>query len=119
MNAERDVALVVLEGAGLLVVGGEEHALTAGALAIVPRGASRSIVAGPEGLRCLTVHRRRGGLGVTDFRRNPGVGLQSDTSVRREDARHSVRLKSDTTRPHATAQDATASSTASGMSKFA
>ena len=70
VNAERDVALVVLAGAGLLVVDGEEHALTAGALAIVPRGASRSIVAGPEGLRCLTVHRRRGGLGVTDFRRS-------------------------------------------------
>ncbi len=68
VNAERDVALVVLAGAGLLVLGGEKHALTAGALTIVPRGASRSIVAGPEGLRCLTVHRRRGGLGVTDFR---------------------------------------------------
>ena len=53
---------------GCSCVGGEKHALTAGALAIVPRGASRSIVAGPEGLRCLTVHRRRGGLGVTDFR---------------------------------------------------
>ena len=80
VNAERDVALVVLEGAGLLVVGREQHALTAGVLAIVPRGASRSIVAGTEGLRCLTVHRRRGGLGVTDSRRNPGVGLQSDPS---------------------------------------
>jgi mannose-6-phosphate isomerase-like protein (cupin superfamily) len=81
VNAERDVALVVLEGAGLLVVGGERHTLTAGALAIVPRGASRSIVAGPEGLRCLTVHRRRGGLAIRGFRSGPGVGLQSDTSA--------------------------------------
>ena len=80
VNAERDVALIVLEGAGLLVVGGEEHTLGAGALAIVPRGASRSIVAGPEGLRCLTVHRRRGGLAIRGFR-NAGVGLQSDTSA--------------------------------------
>ena len=89
VNAERDVALVVLEGAGLLVVGGEQHTLTAGALAIVPRGASRSIVAGPEGLRCLTVHRRRGGLGVTDLRRNAGVGLQSDTTT---GARHATQV---------------------------
>jgi mannose-6-phosphate isomerase-like protein (cupin superfamily) len=88
VNAERDVALVVLEGAGLLVVGGENHSLTAGGLAIVPRGARRSIVAGPEGLRCLTVHRRRGGLGMTDFTRNPGFGPQSDTSP---DARRTKR----------------------------
>jgi len=44
----------------------------------VPRGAARSIVAGQDGLRCLTVHRRRGGLGLTDFRAT-GVGLQADT----------------------------------------
>jgi uncharacterized cupin superfamily protein len=112
------VALVVLEGAGLLVVGGEEHTLSAGALAIVPRGARRSMVAGPKGLRCLTVHRRRGGLEVTDFRRNPGVGLRSDTSP---DAGRTPQA-SDSSRTSAappTAQDATASSTASGMSKFA
>ena len=64
VNEERDVALVVLEGAGLLVVDGAEHTLTAGALVIVPRGTRRSLVAGAEGLRCLTVHRRRGGLGI-------------------------------------------------------
>jgi quercetin dioxygenase-like cupin family protein len=68
VNEERDVALVALEGSGLLVVDGDEHALAAGTLAIVPRGANRSVVAGPDGLRCLTVHRRRGGLGLGDFR---------------------------------------------------
>ena len=67
-NEERDVALVVLEGSGLLVVDEEEHVLAAGTLAIVPRGATRSVAAGPDGLRCLTVHRRRGGLGLGDFR---------------------------------------------------
>ena len=113
VNAERDVALVVLEGAGLLVVDGEEHTLTAGALAIVPRGARRSIVAGAEGLRCLTVHRRRGGLGVTDFEN------RSRRRARRKTHDTGVRVKSDTHAPHTTAQDATASSTASGMSKFA
>src|SRR6185295_1126049 len=32
----------------------------------------------PEGLRCLTVHRRRGGLALIDFR-GPGVGLRPGT----------------------------------------
>jgi mannose-6-phosphate isomerase-like protein (cupin superfamily) len=68
VNAERDVAVVALAGSGTLTVDGTEHPLRAGALAIVPRGATRSIVAGQNGLRCLTVHRRRGGLGVGDFR---------------------------------------------------
>ena len=65
VNGERDVALVALAGAGTLVVDGHEHRLTEGTLAIVPRGASRSVVAGPDGLRCLSLHRRRGGLEIT------------------------------------------------------
>jgi len=68
VNAERDVAVVALAGSGMLTVDGAEHPLAAGALAIVPRGVARSVVAGPDGLRCLTVHRRRGGLGLGDFR---------------------------------------------------
>ncbi len=64
VNAERDVALLVLEGAGTLVVDGGEHPLRAGTFAIVPAGSTRGVVAGPEGLRCLTVHRRRGGLQI-------------------------------------------------------
>jgi len=68
VNAERDVAVVALAGSGTLVVDGTGHQLAAGSLAVVPRGAARSIVAGADGLRCLTVHRRRGGLGLGDFR---------------------------------------------------
>jgi len=78
VNASRDVAVVVLAGSGTISVDGTEHELAAGTLAIVPRGAVRSIVAGRDGLRCLTVHRRRGGLELSDFR-EPGVGLRSDT----------------------------------------
>ena len=78
VNAERDVAVVAIAGSGTLSVDGTAHVLAAGTLAIVPRGASRRIVAGRDGLRCLTVHRRRGGLGLGDFR-DTGVGLQSDT----------------------------------------
>ena len=64
VNDGRDVAIMALEGFGTLMVDGAEHDLRAGMLAIVPRGATRSIVAGPDGLRCVTVHRRRGGLGI-------------------------------------------------------
>jgi quercetin dioxygenase-like cupin family protein len=64
VNEERDVALLALAGSGTLVVDGREHLLPAGSLAIVPRGATREVVAGPEGLRCLSLHRRRGGLAI-------------------------------------------------------
>lgn len=81
VNEGRDVALVVLAGSGLLIVDGAEHALSPGTLAIVPRGATRSVVGGEDGLRCLTVHRRRGGLGLSDFRPGAprGVRRQSET----------------------------------------
>ena len=68
VNAERDVAVVGLEGSATLVVDGAERALAPGTLAIVPRGATRSVVAGPGGFRCLTVHRRRGGLRIAPHR---------------------------------------------------
>jgi quercetin dioxygenase-like cupin family protein len=64
VNEERDVALVALGGDGTLVVDGEAHSLREGTLAIVPRGATRSVVAGADGLRCLSLHRRRGGLAI-------------------------------------------------------
>ena len=71
VNDGRDVALVVLDGSGTLTVDGTEHLLRSGMLAIVPRGATRSVVAGPDGLRFLTVHRRRGGLAIAP-RQLPG-----------------------------------------------
>ena len=74
MNEERDVALVALAGAGTLVVEGDEYAVSEGTLAIVPRGATRSLVAGPGGLRCLSLHRRRGGLAIGSL--PSGVGMR-------------------------------------------
>jgi quercetin dioxygenase-like cupin family protein len=68
VNDGRDVAIVVIEGSGSLTVDGVGYDVRAGTLAVVPRGATRSIVAVADGLRCVTVHRRRGGLGVTDLR---------------------------------------------------
>ena len=74
VNEERDVALVALAGGGTLVVDGAEHSLLEGVLAIVPRGASRSVVAGPQGLRCLSLHRRRGGLAIGRARATENQG---------------------------------------------
>ena len=64
VNAERDVLVHVVAGAGMLLLDGVEHELAAGDVAIVPKGVRRRIVAGAEGIRYLTAHRRRGGLAI-------------------------------------------------------
>jgi quercetin dioxygenase-like cupin family protein len=64
VNAERDVLMVVVSGGGSLEVDGEAHELAAGDAVLVPRGASRRLAAGPDGIRYLSVHRRRGGLQI-------------------------------------------------------
>jgi quercetin dioxygenase-like cupin family protein len=63
-NAERDVLIVVLEGGGAVTVDGRDHALTAGSALLVEKGASRSIRAGDQGIRYLSVHTRRGALQI-------------------------------------------------------
>ena len=63
-NAERDVLIVVLEGGGAATVDGREHALHAGSALLVEKGASRSIRAGHQGVRYLSVHIRRGALQI-------------------------------------------------------
>jgi quercetin dioxygenase-like cupin family protein len=63
-NSELDVLLIVLEGAGTAEVDGLEHALVPGSALLVEKGRSRVIRAGPEGLRYLSVHKRRGPLQV-------------------------------------------------------
>lgn len=61
-NSEREVLMLVLEGGGVAVVDGEEHALTPGTLLLIDRDASQAVRAGPGGVRYLSVHRRRGPL---------------------------------------------------------
>ena len=51
-----DVVYAVLRGS--LVLNGEE--LQTGEARIVPKDTSRRVVAGPDGVRYLTAHRRRG-----------------------------------------------------------
>ena len=64
VNAERDVAVVVLEGSGQLELDGEPQELVAGEVTVIPKGTRRRIVAGPTGIRYATVHRRREGLQI-------------------------------------------------------
>jgi mannose-6-phosphate isomerase-like protein (cupin superfamily) len=64
VNAERDVAVVVLDGSGELTVDGETQPLLPGEVTVIPKGTNRRIVAGPGGIRYATVHRRREGLQV-------------------------------------------------------
>jgi len=76
-NDEVDVLVVSVTGDGAVEVEGRRHGLGPGKLVFVPRGARRSVHAGPAGLAYLSVHRRRGPLAV-------GVG-QGERDARKED----------------------------------
>jgi quercetin dioxygenase-like cupin family protein len=67
VNEERDVLYVVVAGSARLTVDGEPRELAAGEAAIVEKGARRALVAGPDGVRYLTAHTRRGGLELRRF----------------------------------------------------
>ena len=64
VNAACDVLLLVLAGSAVVTVDGDSHAVHTGDVVIVEKGCSRRIAAGPQGVRYLTVHRRRGPLQV-------------------------------------------------------
>ncbi|MFC8101738.1 hypothetical protein [Streptomyces sp. NPDC057363] len=73
-----DVLLLVLDGAAALLCTDGERPLRAGVLTWLPHGSTRGVVAGPDGVTYLTVHRRRPGMriqppGAAD-RLRPDVG---------------------------------------------
>lgn len=61
---EVDVMLVVVSGTGILTLDGAQSHVSAGFLALLPRGSARALLAGPKGLVVLTVHRRRRGMSI-------------------------------------------------------
>ncbi len=65
MNDEVEVVFVGVSGSGIVMVDGEEHALSAGKLVFAPRGVRRSTLGVSEDFSYLTVHRRRGPLGIS------------------------------------------------------
>jgi quercetin dioxygenase-like cupin family protein len=72
-NDEVDVVVHVRSGEGEITVEQRRHALGPDCVVLIERGATRSIRAGGQGLTYLTVHRRRGPLGVGRPRRS-GTG---------------------------------------------
>ncbi|WP_217139787.1 hypothetical protein [Streptomyces sp. AC627_RSS907] len=59
-----DVLVLVLDGEAALLCADGERPLRAGALAWLPHGATRGVLAGPDGVTYLTVHRRRPGMRI-------------------------------------------------------
>ena len=59
-----DVLLLVLAGDGTLGTVGESLRLTTGSILWLPRGSSRSLTTGDNGMSYLTVHRRRPGMQI-------------------------------------------------------
>jgi quercetin dioxygenase-like cupin family protein len=65
VNAERDVVVVVVSGSLEVELDGEAQTIHAGEVAVVEKGRRRRLTAGPEGVRYVTVHRKRGGLTIS------------------------------------------------------
>lgn len=67
-NEDVDVTLIVLTGTGRLRIDDANHELSPHVLALAAVGTERSIIAGPDGLTYLTVHRSRGPLDIAPVR---------------------------------------------------
>ena len=65
VNEERDVLVVVLEGAAEVAIADHAHTLRSGEALIIPKGESRQISAAGDGVRYLSAHRRRGPLQIS------------------------------------------------------
>jgi mannose-6-phosphate isomerase-like protein (cupin superfamily) len=65
VNDERDVFLLVLGGSAALDLDGRAHELRAGTAVLIAKGVVRRLVAGPEGVRYVSVHRRRPPLAIS------------------------------------------------------
>jgi len=64
VNDEVEVSVLGVSESGFVALDREEHALSAGILVFIPKGARRSTVSASEDFAYLTVHRRRGPLHI-------------------------------------------------------
>lgn len=64
VDDERDVLVVVLAGSATIEIDGIPHRQEAGGAVLIEKGRSREIVAGPDGVRYVSAHLRRTGLGL-------------------------------------------------------
>jgi len=65
VNAEVDVLVIGIRGAGTLTIDGVEQPVRAGTALLIPKGSRRGTRAGDEAFAYLTCHRRRSGLWPT------------------------------------------------------
>ena len=64
VNDEVDVVIVVQRGDGLVQVGRRAWPVQPAMLLMIPRGLTRAISAGADGIEYLSIHRRRSGLRI-------------------------------------------------------
>ncbi len=69
INDERDVLVVVLAGSAIVSTDEDERELAVGEATIIAKGRRRKISAGREGVRYLSVHRRRPPLQIAPAQR--------------------------------------------------
>jgi quercetin dioxygenase-like cupin family protein len=77
VNEERDVLVVVLAGSAKVTVGSRSDTVRSGQALLIPKGEPRELAAGGEGVRYLSVHRRRPPLQIAPAppaRREAGAG---------------------------------------------
>jgi quercetin dioxygenase-like cupin family protein len=63
-NDDVDVLIIVLGGDASVGLDNGTHRLASGHALLIPHGAERDVVGGPDGARYLTIHRARGGLSI-------------------------------------------------------
>ena len=64
VNIDFDVLIVVLAGSATVTIDAQPHALTASGAILIERGTRRAVRAGADGVRYLSIHRRRGLLQI-------------------------------------------------------
>ena len=62
VNAEVDVLLVGITGAGIVTIDGSRQVVSAGDAIVIPKGANRGVQSTSDPFAYLSCHRRRGGL---------------------------------------------------------
>jgi quercetin dioxygenase-like cupin family protein len=69
-----DVLLVIVSGSGMMGTDTGRLMLVPGELVWLPRGSTRSLTAGADGLAYLTVHQRRPGMQIRSSGHAPCLG---------------------------------------------
>ncbi len=77
VGPDLDVLVYVMAGSGVIAADDGDHTVETGSVVWLPRRSTRSIAAAGNGMRYMTVHRRRGGLSIGP-RRAGGTAGDSD-----------------------------------------